>query len=61
MRYSACEMLGNKSGDVSVFFEADDLNIVLEVAENIHFNSGLSVEVVEYLGLSAENTIHMYF
>lgn len=61
MKYSACEMLGDKSGDVSVFFEADDLNSVLEVAEDAHFNSGLSVEVVEYLGLSAENTVRMYF
>ena len=60
MLYYACEMLNDKSGDVSVFFESNSLDDVLDAADNAHFNLGLSVEVVENLGTPDENTIHMY-
>ena len=60
MSYCACEMLNDKSGDVSVFFESDSLDDVMDSADNAHFNLGLSVEVVENLGTPDENTIYMY-
>lgn len=60
MSYYACEMLNDKSGDISVFFESGSLDDVLDAADNAHFNLGLSVEIVENLGTPDETTIHMY-